>query len=86
MKRRLVLCLACGAQYSSSAVHECEEAQELLAEMQREEEAKPQPKERLCLRCDVAFLSEGPHNRLCDVCRDDVIDEEPYFFAPMERV
>jgi hypothetical protein len=26
-------------------------------------------KERACLRCDRVFLSEGPHNRLCDVCR-----------------
>jgi hypothetical protein len=27
-------------------------------------------KQRLCLRCDRAFLSEGPHNRLCQTCRE----------------
>ena len=25
--------------------------------------------ERECLCCAVRFLSEGPHNRLCDICR-----------------
>jgi hypothetical protein len=25
---------------------------------------------RLCLRCDREFLSEGPHNRLCQSCRE----------------
>jgi Thioredoxin len=25
--------------------------------------------QRACLRCDQAFMSAGPHNRLCDVCR-----------------
>jgi hypothetical protein len=28
------------------------------------------PKERACLRCDRRFLSEGPHNRLCQTCRE----------------
>jgi hypothetical protein len=27
-------------------------------------------KRRLCLRCDREFLSEGPHNRLCQPCRE----------------
>jgi hypothetical protein len=27
-------------------------------------------KRRLCLRCDREFLSEGPHNRLCQSCRE----------------
>lgn len=26
--------------------------------------------ERRCLRCDEDFLSEGPHNRICKVCKD----------------
>ena len=26
-------------------------------------------KRRFCLRCDREFLSEGPHNRLCQSCR-----------------
>jgi hypothetical protein len=27
-------------------------------------------KRRLCLRCEREFLSEGPHNRLCQPCRE----------------
>jgi hypothetical protein len=27
-------------------------------------------KRRLCLRCDREFLSEGPHHRLCQSCRE----------------
>jgi hypothetical protein len=27
-------------------------------------------KQRACLRCDRTFLSEGPHNRLCQTCRE----------------
>ena len=27
-------------------------------------------KRRLCLRCDREFPSEGPHNRLCQTCRE----------------
>lgn len=27
-------------------------------------------KRRLCLRCDREFLSEGPHHRLCQACRE----------------
>lgn len=26
-------------------------------------------KERACLRCGDMFLSEGPHNRMCNPCR-----------------
>ncbi len=26
--------------------------------------------QRACLRCDLKFLSSGPHNRLCQSCRD----------------
>ena len=25
---------------------------------------------RACLRCDRRFVSEGPHHRLCNVCRE----------------
>ena len=28
------------------------------------------PKRRECLRCERMFLSEGPHNRLCQSCRE----------------
>lgn len=36
--------------------------------------SKPAPdrhhlKRRDCLRCDRAFLSGGPHHRLCEACR-----------------
>lgn len=38
---------------------------------------KPKPtrrrtklKRRACLRCDRVFLSEGPHHRLCQDCRE----------------
>ena len=27
-------------------------------------------KQRACLRCDRTFLSEGPHHRLCQACRE----------------
>jgi hypothetical protein len=27
-------------------------------------------KRRPCLRCDREFLSEGPHHRLCQSCRE----------------
>ena len=27
-------------------------------------------KRRHCLRCDRPFLSEGPHHRLCQPCRE----------------
>jgi len=27
-------------------------------------------KRRACLRCDREFLSEGPHHRLCQGCRE----------------
>jgi hypothetical protein len=33
-------------------------------------------KERSCLRCDRVFLSEGPHNRLCESCRA-LLDTSP---------
>jgi predicted amidophosphoribosyltransferase len=26
--------------------------------------------QRACLRCDRSFMSTGPHNRLCDTCRE----------------
>jgi len=31
---------------------------------------KSKLKERKCLSCDVKFMSEGPHIRKCDKCRD----------------
>ena len=45
------------------------------------------PKERVCLRCDRRFLSEGPHNRLCQTCREYLADaptpvEEYHFSFP----
>jgi hypothetical protein len=31
--------------------------------------ARPARRERHCLNCNGSFLSQGPHNRLCDACR-----------------
>jgi hypothetical protein len=33
-------------------------------------------KERLCLRCDRSFLSDGASNRLCDACRHSIAVRE----------
>jgi hypothetical protein len=37
---------------------------------------------KVCLRCDREFLSAGPHNRLCQACRDALAEsstpEEAY--------
>jgi hypothetical protein len=30
----------------------------------------PSRQQRTCLRCDRTFLSFGPHNRLCQACRE----------------
>jgi hypothetical protein len=38
-------------------------------------------KRRNCLRCDREFLSEGPHHRLCRMCRQ-VIAASP---SPVEE-
>ena len=29
----------------------------------------PGEKDRRCLKCEQMFLSDGPSNRLCDLCR-----------------
>lgn len=31
----------------------------------------PSPKRRACLTCGEAFRSAGPHNRMCDACREE---------------
>jgi 5-methylcytosine-specific restriction endonuclease McrA len=38
-------------------------------------------KRRNCLRCDREFFSEGPHHRLCQICRQ-VIAASP---SPVEE-
>jgi len=35
---------------------------------------------RPCLTCRQMFRSEGPHNRLCDACREQIADLSPYAF------
>ena len=35
---------------------------------------KPKPQQRACLRCDRAFTSEGPDNRLCKGCWNQLIN------------
>ena len=32
--------------------------------------SKRRAQQRICLRCDEVFLSEGPNNRLCQACRE----------------
>jgi hypothetical protein len=43
---------------------------------------------RACLRCDRRFLSEGPHNRLCQACREFLAvastPVEEYLFSSLE--
>lgn len=35
---------------------------------------KTQTKERTCLRCTVAFMSYGPQNRMCKICKYNAQD------------
>lgn len=32
---------------------------------------KDNTKRRNCISCNDEFLSEGPHNRMCDACREN---------------
>ena len=36
-------------------------------------------KRKACLRCDREFLSEGPHNRLCQACREFLAESSTAF-------
>jgi hypothetical protein len=38
---------------------------------------QPQRKQRLCLRCESFFMSEGPENRLCSSCREYLGEHPP---------
>lgn len=42
---------------------------DLLAVLHEAELAAGRGKKRSCLCCTETFVSEGPHNRLCDPCR-----------------
>ncbi len=47
-------------------------------------------KRRNCLRCDREFWSEGPHHRLCQICRQVIAaspspEEEYSVFSLHER-
>ncbi len=35
----------------------------------RIEEGDPHAARRVCLHCDCSFLSEGPWNRICPICK-----------------
>ena len=37
--------------------------------------ATRQPRQRACLTCGAAFLSEGAHNRMCGGCRASARDD-----------
>lgn len=42
--------------------------------------------QRNCLCCRKAFMSEGPHNRMCDTCRRLGTEiQSPYGLAPIRR-
>ena len=45
-------------------------AEDVREELIRKDKMRMRP----CLTCSTEFLSEGPHNRLCDACRDNVND------------
>ncbi len=42
-------------------------------------ERKAKQKRRKCLTCEKSFMSEGPHNRMCDGCRSRRAEEPPEY-------
>lgn len=44
-----------------------EDVEAFLGDIKRGERTEGQP--RNCLGCGREFMSEGPHNRMCDTCR-----------------
>jgi hypothetical protein len=55
---------------------------DLLADLQRHKLRRLRP----CLCCRAEFESEGPHNRMCDVCRRRSAvdgDAHPYSFGAL---
>ena len=82
MPKRLYQCLACGGQYQQLNSHGCPDVG--LSEPIERLREKPLTM-KSCLRCDCSFMSEGAYNRLCDACREEPIEEEHYYFAPVER-
>jgi len=42
---------------------------DLLASIREAEAEARKGKQRPCMCCQALFLSDGPHNRLCDPCR-----------------
>lgn len=40
---------------------------------------------RNCLTCRKPFMSEGPHNRMCDVCRRSAARLGPQFTEPSDE-
>lgn len=63
-RRYYVRRLADGARVSPLLSHP-ELAANALDRLERENRQR----QRACLRCGAGFLSDGPHNRLCDHCR-----------------
>lgn len=51
------------------------EAEAWMAKQVARLPANRQPKQRTCLTCGAAFLSEGAHNRMCGGCRASARDE-----------
>ncbi|MGB0661301.1 MAG: hypothetical protein ACPGNV_14145 [Mangrovicoccus sp.] len=46
-------------------------AQEKLERLEREAKRKT----RKCMTCSASFLSDGPHNRLCNTCRSQSLHD-----------
>lgn len=54
-----------------------DKAQERLAAMRAEDDARAKRGPRPCMCCGETFRSEGIHNRLCDSCRRREVAPDP---------
>lgn len=85
-------CLSCGANIQQGKwCPECAKKQKAASVQRYKEkhyhfrsarsEMKPERIERICLKCDRAFMAEGRFNRICPLCtkgNSDVLDPEMY--------
>lgn len=60
-------------------------AQATRQHKQAQDDERLGKKERPCLCCQRAFLSDGIHNRLCDTCRRQGGELVPYGIAQNSR-
>ena len=90
MMALMVLLLVAGAEAWSRSYWTQERSEDKMAGGLRRRSkrarttAPSQP--RACLRCDRTFVSEGPHHRLCQACREFLavaptpVEEYPFRF------